>query len=161
MSVDRFPITPQGYEQMQEELKKLKVVERPAVINAIAEARAHGDLSENAEYSAARERQGFIESRILDLASKISRAEVIHSEDFDKSKIKFGATVRLIDEETDAEVEYTIVGDYEADLNLGLISVSSPVAKGLLNKSVGDSVEVMTPKGIKYYEVLLISYTQH
>jgi transcription elongation factor GreA len=158
MSVERFPVTPKGYEQMQEELKQLKTVERPAVIMAIAEAREHGDLSENAEYSAAREKQGFIESKILDLESKISRVEVIHSKDFDKSKIKFGATVRLIDQDTNAEVEFTLVGDYEADLRLGLISVSSPIAKSLLAKSVGDNVEVTTPKGTRYYDVLSITY---
>ncbi|CAK6537926.1 MAG: transcription elongation factor GreA [Candidatus Midichloria mitochondrii] len=158
MSSERIPITPKGYQRLLEELTHLKSIERPAVIVAIAEARAHGDLSENAEYSAAREKQGFIEAKIADLESRIARAEVIDVKELTGSQIKFGATVTLLNEENDSEVEYQIVGEYEADLNSGLISISSPLAKALLGKSVGDQIEVATPKGIKYYDVITITY---
>ncbi|AEI88514.1 transcription elongation factor GreA [Candidatus Midichloria mitochondrii] len=158
MSSERIPITPKGYQRLLEELTHLKSIERPAVIVAIAEARAHGDLSENAEYTAAREKQGFIEAKIADLESRIARAEVIDVKELTGSQIKFGATVTLLNEENDSEVEYQIVGEYEADLNSGLISISSPLAKALLGKSVGDQIEVATPKGIKYYDVITITY---
>ncbi|MDJ1305594.1 MAG: transcription elongation factor GreA [Candidatus Midichloria sp.] len=158
MSSERIPITPKGYQRLLEELTHLKSIERPAVIAAIAEARAHGDLSENAEYSAARERQGFIEAKIADLESRIARAEVIDVKELTGNQIKFGATVTLLNEENDSEVKYQIVGEYEADLNSGLISISSPLAKALLGKSVGDQIEVATPKGIKYYDVITITY---
>lgn len=154
----RFPITPSGFEKMHKELTQLKSVERPSVIKAIAEARAHGDLSENAEYSAAREKQGFIEAKITDLESKIARAEVIDSKDLSGDQVQFGTTVTLFNEDSNAKVEYTIVGDYEADLSIRLISISSPLAKALLGKVVGDEVEVQTPNGIKYYDVLSISH---
>ncbi|MDJ1257491.1 MAG: transcription elongation factor GreA [Candidatus Midichloria sp.] len=158
MSSERIPITPKGYQRLLEELTHLKSIERPAVIAAIAEARAHGDLSENAEYSAAREKQGFIEAKIADLESRIARAEVIDVKELTGNQIKFGATVTLLNEENDSEVKYQIVGEYEADLNSGLISISSPLAKALLGKSVGDQIEVATPKGIKYYDVITITY---
>jgi transcription elongation factor GreA len=158
MTFDKFPITPEGYERLNQELHKLKTVERPAVITAIAEARAHGDLSENAEYSAAREKQGFIEAKIADLESKLSRAEVIDIKDLSGDKIVFGATVTLVDEETDEEMVYKIVSDFEADIAKGAISIFSPVAKALLGKFKGDSIEVHTPKGIKYYEVLNVAF---
>lgn len=158
MSSERIPITPKGYQMLLEELTHLKSIERPAVIAAIAEARAHGDLSENAEYSAAREKQGFIEAKIADLESRIARAEVIDVKELTGNRIKFGATVTLLNEENDSEVKYQIVGEYEADLNSGLISISSPLAKALLGKSVGDQIEVATPKGIKYYDVITITY---
>ncbi|MDJ1407163.1 MAG: transcription elongation factor GreA [Candidatus Midichloria sp.] len=158
MSSERIPITPKGYQRLLEELTHLKSIERPAVIAAIAEARAHGDLSENAEYSAAREKQGFIEAKIADLESRIARAEVIDIKELTGNQIKFGATVTLLNEENDSEVKYQIVGEYEADLNSGLISISSPLAKALLGKSVGDQIEVATPKGIRYYDVITITY---
>lgn len=158
--MERFPITQKGYKKLQEEIKNLKAVERPAVIEAIAEARELGDLSENAEYHAAREKQAFIEGRILDLEDKSSRAEVIDISKFTGPKVKFGATVELEDEETGSKFHYVIVGDYEANINEGLISLSSPIAKALIGKQVGDSVEVITPKGSKTYEILNVSYTE-
>lgn len=158
--MERFPITPKGYKKLQEEIKNLKAVERPAVIEAIAEARELGDLSENAEYHAAREKQAFIEGRILDLEDKSSRAEVIDISKFTGPSVKFGATVELEDEETESKFHYVIVGDYEANINEGLISLSSPIAKALIGKQVGDSVEVITPKGSKTYEILNVSYAQ-
>ncbi|WHQ46453.1 MAG: transcription elongation factor GreA [Candidatus Midichloria sp.] len=158
MSSERIPITPKGYQRLLEDLAHLKSTERPAVIAAIAEARAHGDLSENAEYSAAREKQGFIEAKIADLESRIARAEVIDVKELTGNQIKFGATVILLNEENDNEVKYQIVGEYEADLSSGLISISSPLAKALLGKSVGDQIEVATPKGVKYYDVISVTY---
>ncbi len=155
---DKFPITPEGYEKLNQELTKLKSVERPAVISAIAEARAHGDLSENAEYSAAREKQGFIEAKIADLDSKLSRAEIIDIKALSGDKVVFGATVTLIDEDTEEEVIYKIVSDFEADISRGAISFSSPVAKALLGKSKGEIIEVYTPKGLKYYELLDVKF---
>lgn len=155
---ERFPITPEGYKRLSDELHSLKNVERPAIINAIAEARSHGDLSENAEYQAAREKQSFIESKIADLEDKAARAEVIDITKISGDKIKFGATVDLIDEETEEEMQYKIVGDYESNVEKGFLSVSSPLAKALLGKSEGDSVEVFTPKGRKYYEILSLKY---
>lgn len=158
MSNDRFPISPAGYKRLEAELHHLKAVERPAVIMAIAEARAHGDLSENAEYSAAKEKQGFIEAKISDLDSKLSRAHIIESSTIESDHIQFGAFVRIVDEETDEVIEYTLVSDYEADLEKKHISIASPVAKALMGKKVSDSIEVNTPKGIKYYEILHIEY---
>lgn len=156
--MERFPITEQGYKKLSEELKLLKSVERPAVVQAIAQARELGDLSENAEYHAAREKQGFIEGKILDLSDKISRAEVIDITKLSSNTIKFGATVELIDENTEEDFTYTIVGDYEADIAKGLISISSPIARALIGKAVGDTADVVTPKAIKNYEVTKISY---
>ena len=156
--MDKYPITAPGYARMEAELKHMKSVERPAVIQAIAEARAHGDLSENAEYAAAREKQGFIEGRILELEAMVSRAEVIDVASLKSDSVKFGATVKLVDEETDDEVTYQIVGDYEADLKAGKISVSAPIARALIGKKKGDSIEVATPKGTRYYEILSVKY---
>jgi transcription elongation factor GreA len=161
MSNDRFPISPKGHKKLELELQTLKTVERPAIINAIAEARAHGDLSENAEYSAAKEKQGFIEAKILDLESKLSRAHVIDPSTIESDHVQFGAFVRIIDEETEEEIEYTLVSDYEADLEKKHISIASPVAKALMGKKVSDSIEVNTPKGVKYYEILHLEYKSY
>lgn len=155
---NRIPMTPEGYSRLSAELKRLKTVERPAVIKAIAAAREHGDLSENAEYHAARERQGFIEGRVMELEDKLGRAEVIDLSKLSGSKIMFGAKVRLVDEETDEEVTYQIVGPEEAEISLGLLSINSPLAQALLGKEAGESVEVTTPRGIRYFEILEVSY---
>ena len=155
--MEKILITRRGYDVLEAELRQLKSVERPSVIKAIAEAREHGDLSENAEYHSAREKQGFIEGRIKDLESTIGRAEVI-----DPSKlsgaIKFGATVRLIDEDSDEERSYQIVGEPEADLEKGLLNVKSPLARALIGKEAGDSVEVRTPGGTRNYEVVSVEF---
>ena len=156
--MERFPITIKGYANLIEEIKILKSVERPQVIQAIAEARELGDLSENAEYHAAREKQGFIEGRILDLEDKSARAEVIDTAKLSGSTIKFGATVQLLDEDTEEKFTYTVVGDYEADISKGLLSLSSPIAKALIGKIEGESVDVVTPRGIKSYEILKVQY---
>jgi transcription elongation factor GreA len=156
--MERIPVTVQGFTKMEAELKNLKTVERPNVIKAIAEAREHGDLSENAEYQAAREKQSFIEGRILELEAVISRAEVYDPASMSGDTVKFGATVKLIDEETEDEVTYQIVGEYEADLESGKISISAPIARALIGKSAGDTAEVTTPKGTRYYEVLAVHY---
>ena len=156
--MERFPITVKGYASLQEEIKILKSVERPQVIQAIAEARELGDLSENAEYHAAREKQGFIEGRILDLEDKSARAEVIDTAKLSGSTVKFGATVELVDEDTEENFTYTIVGDYEANISEGLISLSSPIAKALIGKIEGESVDVVTPKGMKSYEIVKVRY---
>jgi transcription elongation factor GreA len=147
-----------GYDKLVEELNNLKTVERPAIIIAIAEARAHGDLSENAEYSSAKEKQGFIEGRIADLESKMARAEVINISNLQSGKIIFGATVTLIDEDTEEKFTYQLVSDYEADLSKNLISVGSPMGRALLGKSQGDEAEVTTPRGIKYYEIIKVEF---
>lgn len=151
-------MTARGFNRLQEELKHLKSVERPAVIKAIAEAREHGDLSENAEYHAARERQSFIEGRVMELEDKISRAEVIDPARLSGNAIKFGATVTLADEDTDEEVTYQIVGQDESDIKAGFISITSPLARALIGKQVGDSVEVTTPGGSKSYEITGIQF---
>jgi transcription elongation factor GreA len=156
--MDKIPMTAAGYNRLQEELKTLKSVERPAVIRAIAEAREHGDLSENAEYTAARERQSFIEGRVLELEDKISRAEVIDPSKLSGSVIKFGATVTLADEDTDEEVTYQIVGQDESDIKSGFLSVTAPLARALIGKTDGDTVEVTTPAGSKSYEVVRVEY---
>lgn len=156
--MDKFPITVKGYAKLQDEIKHLKSVERPEVIKAIASARELGDLSENAEYHAAREKQGFIEGRIIDLEDKSARAEVIDASKLSGTMVKFGAHVKLLDEETDEASSYTIVGEYEADISKGLISILSPIARGLIGKSQGDSVEIITPKGIRYYEIVKVEY---
>jgi transcription elongation factor GreA len=156
--MDKFPITVMGYAKLQDEIKHLKSVERPEVIKAIASARELGDLSENAEYHAAREKQGFIEGRIIDLEDKSARAEVIDATKLSGTMVKFGAHVKLLDEETDEVSSYTIVGEYEADISKGLISILSPIARGLIGKSQGDSVEIITPKGIRYYEIVKVEY---
>lgn len=156
--MEKIPMTAVGLERLEKELKNLKTVERPNIIAAIAEARAHGDLSENAEYSAAKEKQSFIEGRIQELEAVTSRADVIDVENLTHAHISFGATVRLVDEETDEELTYQIVGDYEADINRGLISTSAPIARALIGKKSGVSVEVNTPKGQRFYEVLQVEY---
>ena len=156
--MDRVPMTKQGYNALSDELKRLKQDERPAIIQAIAEARAHGDLSENAEYHAAKERQGFIEGRVMELEDIIGRAEVINPKDLSGTIVRFGATVMLADEDTDEEVTYQIVGSHESDIAQGKISVTSPLGKALIGKTLGDSVEVQTPKGQKAYEVCDVAF---
>jgi transcription elongation factor GreA len=155
--MEKVPMTAEGHARLTDELKNLKSVERPAVIKAIAEAREHGDLSENAEYHAARERQSFIEGRVAELEDVISRCEVIDPKKLKGETVTFGVTVEVADEETDEETLYTIVGPYEADLTRGFISTSSPIARALIGKRVGDSVEVTTPKGSRSFEILSIT----
>ncbi len=155
--MEKIPVTPRGFKAMDEELKQLKSVDRPAVIRAIAEAREHGDLSENAEYHAAREQQSHIEGRIKELESLISLANVIDVSKLSGS-IKFGATVELVDEETDEERTYQIVGEPEADIEKGYLNIKSPLARALIGKEEGDSVEVRTPGGIKSYEIISVKY---
>ncbi|GAB4521564.1 MAG: transcription elongation factor GreA [Parvularculaceae bacterium] len=156
--MEKVPMTADGFSKMEAEIKHLKSVERPAIIQAIAEARAHGDLSENAEYHAAKERQSWIEGRVMELEDKISRAQVIDVAKLGGDTVKFGATVTLVDEDTEEESVYQIVGDYEADVKEGRISVSSPIARALIGKDVGDSVEVTTPGGSKQYEILKVVF---
>ena len=156
--VEKVPVTTKGYTALNEELKDLKSVQRPDVIRAIAEAREHGDLSENAEYHAARERQSFIEGRIKELEGIISRADVIDPTKLSGDAIKFGATIGLVDEDTDEEATYQIVGAPEADIESGKLNMRSPLARALIGKEVGDSVEVMTPGGGKSYEILSVEY---
>jgi transcription elongation factor GreA len=154
-----YPITVRGAELMKQELHQLKTVDRPAVINAIAEARAHGDLSENADYDAAKERQGFIEGRIQDLEGKLSNARVIDPTSLDaEGRVVFGSTVELEDITANAKVVYQIVGDDEADIKFGKISISSPIARALINKVEGDVAEVQAPAGVREYEVLSVRY---
>ena len=156
--MEKIPVTAIGYARLEKELKQLKTVERPAVIEAIAEARAHGDLKENAEYHAAKEKQSFIEGRIQELEAVVSRAEVIDVPALSGSNIKFGATVKLVDEDSEEEIVYQIVGDYEADIKRNLISTSAPIGQALIGKKKGDSVEVFTPKGTRFYEVLEVEF---
>jgi transcription elongation factor GreA len=156
--MDKIPMTVEGYARLEQELKQLKSIERPAVIKAIAEARDHGDLSENAEYHAARERQSFIEGRVAELEDKIARAEVIDVTRLTGKVIKFGAKVTLADEDTDEESTYQIVGAEEADIGKGRLSVTSPLARALIGKQSGDSVEVTTPGGSKAYEVIRVRF---
>ena len=156
--MEKLPMTREGFEKLQNELKQLKTVDRHEVIKAIASARELGDLSENAEYHAARERQGFIEGRIAELEDKLARAEVIDVKMLAGDSIKFGASVKLIDEDTEESVAYQIVGDDESNLSKGKISLSSPLAKALIGKSAGDSVDVRTPGGVKSYEVIEVSF---
>lgn len=158
MSTEKIPMTPEGYESLEKEAKHLKTVERPRIIKAIAEARAHGDLSENAEYHAAKEQQGLTEARVLELEDTLSRAEVIKISNMEGDKIKFGATVTVVDEDTEEEISYQIVGDFESDASNGRISISSPVARALIGKEVGDSAEVATPGGGRYFEILKVQY---
>ncbi|PPE70836.1 transcription elongation factor GreA [Caldimonas thermodepolymerans] len=154
-----IPLTKRGAEKLKEELHRLKTIERPAVINAIAEARAQGDLSENAEYDAAKDKQGFIEGRIQEIEGKLAAAQIIDPSTLDAGgRVVFGATVDLEEEETGEAVTYQIVGDDEADLKQGLISVSSPIARALIGKEVGDVAEVQAPGGIKRYEVVNVRY---
>lgn len=151
-------MTADGYSRLEEELRHLKGVERPAVIRAISEARDHGDLSENAEYHAARERQSFIEGRVAELEDKIARAEVIDVSKLSGKAVKFGATVTLLDEDTDEKASYQIVGQDEADIAARRLSITSPLARALIGKRVGDAVEVTTPGGSKSYEIVKIAF---
>jgi len=156
--MQKIPMTAEGHKALDEELKHLKSVERPAVIAAISEAREHGDLSENAEYHAAKERQGWIEGRVQELEDKIARAQVIDVTKMSGSQVKFGATVTVVDEDTDQESTYKIVGDDEADVKSGKISLSSPIARAMINKEEGDVVEVNAPGGVKSYEILKVEW---
>ena len=156
--MDKVPLTIKGFAALEEELKQRQQVERPRIIQAIAEARALGDLSENAEYHAAKEAQSLNEGRILELESLISRAEVIDITKLSGDRIKFGATVKLVDEDTEEEKTYQIVGEPEADVRSGRVSVSSPIARALMGKTIGDTVEVSTPGGGKSYEVVGVRF---
>lgn len=156
--MEKFPMTAEGLKRLEDELRHLKNDERPAVIRAIASAREHGDLSENAEYHAARERQSFIEGRVAELESLISYADVIDPSKLSGSTVKFGATVMLYDEDADEEVTYQIVGSHEADIAKGRLSITSPLARGLIGREVGDSVEVSAPGGAKSYEICEIRF---
>jgi transcription elongation factor GreA len=156
--MEKIPMTAVGYQRLEKELKQLKSVERPAVIEAISEARAHGDLKENAEYHAAKEKQSFIEGRIMELEAIISRAEVIDVAAMSGEHIRFGATVTVVDEESEEELTYQLVSDHEADINRGLISISAPIGRALIGKKKGVSVEVATPKGARFYEVLEVEF---
>ncbi len=158
MLMEKVPMTGEGYRSLDEELKRLKSVERPAVIAAISEARSHGDLSENAEYHAAKERQGWIEGRIAEIEDKISRAQIIDVSKLSGSQVKFGATVTVVDEDTEEKSRYQIVGEHEADVKDGRISVTSPLSRAMIGKEVGDVVEVNTPGGVKAYEILKVEW---
>ncbi len=156
--MEKVPLTVAGFNALEEELKQRQQVERPRIIQAISEARAHGDLSENAEYHAAKEAQSMNEGRILELESMISRAEVIDVSKLSGDRIKFGATVKLVDEDTEEEKTYQIVGEPESDVRSGRVSIASPIARALLGKAVGDSVQVVTPNGGKSYEVIELRF---
>lgn len=155
---EKFPMTSQGLTRLEEELKHLRTVARPEVIRSIAEAREHGDLSENAEYHAARERQSFIEGRVLELEDKMARAEVIDISNLSGKTVTFGATVKLVDVDTDEKLTYQLVGEMEADVKEGRLAVTAPLARALIGKEVGDTVEVNTPKGEKAYEILKVKF---
>jgi transcription elongation factor GreA len=158
-ALQKIPMTGNGLLRLEEELRRLKSEDRPAVIRAIAEARSHGDLSENAEYHAARDKQSFIEGRIIELEEIVSTAEVIDPASLSGEHVKFGAKVELMDEETDKESRYQIVGVHEADIKQGLLSISSPLAKSLIGKKAGDSVSVPAPGGDRTYEILSVAYS--
>ena len=151
-------MTAEGHKALDEELRRLKTVERPAVIAAIAEARSHGDLSENAEYHAAKERQGWIEGQIADIEDRMARAQVIDVSKLSGKQVKFGATVSVVDEDTEEEARYQIVGEHEADVKSGKLSVTSPLARGMIGKEVGDVVEINTPVGVKAYEITKVEW---
>lgn len=156
--MEKIPMTLKGQERLQEEFRHLKHVERPAVIKAISEAREHGDLSENAEYHAAKEKQGFVEGRIKELEDKLARAEVIDVSSLSGNDVKFGATVTLVDEDTEENLTYQIVGMDEADIKQGLLSLNSPLARALIGKTAGATCDIATPKGHKSYEILKVTY---
>jgi transcription elongation factor GreA len=157
--MSKVPLTVVGAEKLKEELHRLKTIDRPRVIQAIAEARAHGDLSENAEYHAAKEQQSFIEGRIAEVDSKLSNAQIIDPKTVNaEGRVVFGATVKLLDEDSGTETTYQIVGDDEADIAKGMVSISSPIARALIGKESGDSVEVRVPDGTRNYEILDVSY---
>jgi transcription elongation factor GreA len=155
---DSVPMTATGFTQLEDELKHLKTAARPEAIRAIAQAREHGDLSENAEYHAARERQSFIEGRVLELEDKIARSVVIDVSSLSGDTVKFGAKVTVVDEDTDEKLTYQLVGEMEADVKKGRLAITAPLARALIGKQVGDSVDVSTPKGEKVYEVLKIKF---
>jgi len=157
--MEKLPITKEGYSKLEEEYKVLKFTERPAIIEEIADAREHGDLKENAEYHAARDKQSFIEGRLKDLEDKIARAEVIDVSQLKGNTVKFGARVDLIDCDNEKELSYQIVGEYEADMDIGKISIKAPISKVLIGKEEGDEVEVNSPGGKKTYEVLSVNYS--
>lgn len=156
--MDKFPITAKGFAAMEIELKNLKTVERGNIIKAISDAREHGDLKENAEYHAAKEKQSFIEGRIQELESRVAFADVIDVAAMSGDTVKFGATVVLIDEDTEEKVTYQIVGEYEADLKKGMLSNAAPISRALMGKKKGDTVEVITPKGPKNYEIVEVKF---
>ncbi len=156
--MDKVPMTLEGFQRLETELKRLKTEERPDVIKAIATAREHGDLSENAEYHAAKERQAFIEGRLNEIEEKIANAEVIDPSQFSGKTVKFGATVTVADEDTDEEITYQIVGEHEANIETGFLSFSAPLARAMIGKSVGDMIEVNTPKGAKGYEIIKVRF---
>ncbi|MEI6730888.1 MAG: transcription elongation factor GreA [Pseudomonadota bacterium] len=156
--MEKFPITAAGFVAREAEVKQLKTIERPNVIKAIAEARAHGDLSENAEYSAAREKQSFIEGRILELEGRIAGADVIDVSKLGGDIVKFGATVKLLDEDSEETVMYQLVGEYEADIKKNKLSITAPISRALIGKQKGDIVEVITPRGNKTYEIMNIEF---
>lgn len=158
MAMDKVPMTIEGFQKLEAELQRLKAVERPRIIQAIAEARSHGDLSENAEYHAAKEQQGLNEARVAELEDKVSRADIIDVTKLSGDTVKFGATVKLVDEDTDEKVTYQIVGEYEASVKDGKVSITSPIARALIGKKKGDSVEVATPKGARSYEILGVKF---
>ncbi|WP_333795381.1 transcription elongation factor GreA [Hyphomicrobium sp.] len=156
--MERVPMTIEGFKTLEAELHRLKSEERPRIIQAISEARSHGDLSENAEYHAAKEAQGMNEAKVAELEDKLSRAEIVDTAKLSGTTVKFGATVTLVDEDTDETVKYKIVGDLEADVKAGKISISSPIARALIGKSEGESVEVTTPRGARSYEILKVEW---
>ena len=151
-------MTAEGYKALDEELKRLKTVERPAVIAAIGEARAHGDLSENAEYHAAKDRQGWIEGQIAEIEDRMARAQVIDVSKLSGNQVKFGATVSVVDEDTEEKARYQIVGEHEADVKRGRVSITSPIARAMIGKESGDVVEVTTPAGVKAYEITKVEW---
>jgi transcription elongation factor GreA len=156
--MEKVPMTAEGFHALDEELRRLKTQERPAITAAIGEARQHGDLSENAEYHAAKDRQGWIEGRIAEIEDKIARAQIIDISKLSGDQVKFGATVSVVDEDTEEEARYQIVGDHEADVKSGKLSVSSPLARAMIGKEKGEVVEVNTPGGVKAYEILKIEW---
>jgi transcription elongation factor GreA len=158
MATETVPMTTEGFKMLEAELQRLKAVERPRIIQAISEARAHGDLSENAEYHSAKEAQGLNEAKVADLEDKLSRADVIDPKKMSGEKVKFGATVTLVDEDTEDKVKYKIVGELEANVKDGKISIASPIARALIGKTVGETAEVTTPKGSRSYEILKVEW---
>ena len=158
IEMNKVPMTAGGFEALKEELRWRQQEERPRIIEAISEARSHGDLSENAEYHAAKERQGWIEGRIAEIEDKISRAQVIDVSKLSGSQVKFGATVTVIDEDTEEEGRYQLVGEHEADVKEGRVSITSPIARAMIGKEQGDVVEVNTPGGVKAYEILKVEW---
>ena len=156
--MEKVPMTAEGYHALDEELKRLKTIERPSVIAAIGEARAHGDLSENAEYHAAKDRQGWIEGQIAEIEDKMARAQVIDVSKLSGKQVKFGATVSVIDEDTEEPARYQIVGEHEANVKAGKVSITSPIARAMIGKESGETVEVNTPSGVKAYEITKVEW---